>query len=65
MKSRARFHLLVLALYLLLSLLLTYPLVLHLSTHVIGSELMGLYEYTFVWNLWWFNMRCWFCSSHR
>lgn len=36
--------------YFVLTVLLTYPLVLHFSTHVIGSNVD---EGAFVWNLWW------------
>ncbi|MGQ9516144.1 MAG: interleukin-like EMT inducer domain-containing protein [Anaerolineae bacterium] len=41
--------------YVLLSLVLTYPLVLHLGTHVPGSETWAFDEYTFVYNQWWFK----------
>ena len=43
------------ALYLLLALLLWWPLPLHLTTHVPGSNTWAFDEYTFVWNLWWFR----------
>ena len=43
----------VLALYFLLALALTYPLVLHFDTHVPGSETWALDEYSFVWSQWW------------
>ncbi len=47
--------LIALAAYVLLSLALTYPLVLHLGTHVPGSETWAFDEYTFVYNQWWFK----------
>ncbi|MCL4490158.1 MAG: hypothetical protein M1570_18800 [Chloroflexi bacterium] len=43
---------LVLALYLILALVLTYPLVLHLGTHVPGR---GVDDPALAWNLWWFK----------
>ncbi len=42
-------------LFLFLTLLLTYPLPFHMSTHVPGSNLWAFDEYTFVWNIWWFK----------
>ncbi len=53
--SKTRAHITVLLLYTLLALLLWYPLPLHLTTHVPGSETWAFDEYTFVWNLWWFR----------
>lgn len=50
-----RTHLVVLIFYTLLALVLWYPLPLHLTTHVPGSETWAFDEYTFVWNLWWFR----------
>jgi len=47
-----RTDLLVISLYLGLTLVLTYPLVRHLTTHVPGTNVD---EYAFVWNLWWFK----------
>jgi hypothetical protein len=52
---RNRIHLLVLALYSALALVLTWPLMRHLSTHVPGSYTWAFDEYTFVWNTWWFR----------
>lgn len=46
-------HLLVLLVYLILALALTYPLVTHLDTHVLGSETWAFDEYSFVWSQWW------------
>ena len=54
-KRRYRSHIVVLALYGLLSLILTWPLVAHLSTRAIGSAVWAFDEYTFVWNMWWFK----------
>ncbi len=42
-------------LFLVLTLLLTYPLLSHMSTHVPGSTLWAFDEYTFIWNIWWFR----------
>jgi hypothetical protein len=53
--SKTRTHLVVLLLYTLLAVVLWYPLPLHLTTHVPGSETWAFDEYTFVWNLWWFR----------
>lgn len=46
-------HVLVLVLYLLLTLGLTFPLVTHFGDHVPGSETWGLDEFAFLWNYWW------------
>ncbi len=54
-KVAARIHLLIIGLYLVLSLALTYPLVLHFTTHVLGSATWAFDEYTFLWNMWWFK----------
>jgi hypothetical protein len=48
-------HLVVLLAYALLAVALTWPLVLHLTTHVPGSDTWAFDEYTFVWNTWWFR----------
>ena len=53
--KRLRLHWLWLMFLLLLTLLLTYPLLFHIGTHVPGSDLWAHDEYTFVWNLWWFK----------
>ena len=45
-------HVAVLAAYLLATLILTWPLVLHLNTHVPGRNVD---EYAFLWNIWWFK----------
>jgi hypothetical protein len=54
-KAAARTHLLIIGLYLVLSLALTYPLILHFTTHVPGSATWAFDEYTFLWNMWWFK----------
>jgi len=54
-KAAARIHLLIIGLYLILGLALTYPLVLHFTTHVPGSATWAFDEYTFLWNMWWFK----------
>ncbi len=48
-------HLLVIALYAVLSLILTYPLITHFNTHVMGTDIWAFDEYTFIWNMWWFK----------
>ena len=48
-------HLAVLALFLALALVLSYPLITHFATHVPGSATWAFDEYTFVWNIWWFK----------
>ncbi len=53
--SGARRHLLALGLYSLLTVLLTWPLILHLTTHVPGVPQWAFDESTFVWNIWYFQ----------
>jgi hypothetical protein len=48
-------HAAILALYAALAILLTWPLVRHLTTHVPGSYTWAFDEYTFLWNSWWFR----------
>jgi hypothetical protein len=50
-----RAHLLILAFYGLLAIGLTWPLSLHLATHIPGSAQWAFDESTFVWNMWWFK----------
>jgi hypothetical protein len=51
-----RFHpLLVLAVYAALAVVLTWPLVRYLGSHVSGSYTWAFDEYTFLWNSWWFR----------
>ncbi len=50
-----RAHFLVLCLYILLAVGLTWPLVAHLATHIPGSAVWAFDEFTFVWNMWWFK----------
>ena len=52
-RSRAPIHILVIGLYATLALVLTWPLVRYLGTHVPGSATWAFDEYTFVWNSWW------------
>jgi hypothetical protein len=47
--------LIVISLYTLLTLLLTWPLAPHLTTRVPGEATWAFDEYTFVWNMWWFK----------
>jgi hypothetical protein len=48
-------HIIVLGLYLLLALVLTWPLAMHLTTHLPGSAEWAFDESTFAWNMWWFQ----------
>lgn len=48
-------HLAVLFIFAILTLILTYPLVTHLSTHVPGSPTWAFDEFTYLWNQWWFK----------
>jgi len=52
-QQRIRVHTLVIALYALLAIVSTWPLVRHLGTHVPGSYTWAFDEYTFLWNTWW------------
>jgi hypothetical protein len=54
-RKKALVHPLVIAFYAVLTLILTYPLVTRLTTHVIGTDIWAFDEYTFVWNMWWFK----------
>ncbi len=45
----------IIGLYTILALLLTYPLATHFSTHVPGTDIWAFDEYTFLWNIWWFK----------
>jgi hypothetical protein len=51
----ARRHLIVLALYTLLSVLLTWPLTANIAIHVPGAPTWAFDEATFVWNIWQFK----------
>lgn len=53
--SRFTFHAFVLALYLALALVLTFPLVAHFGDHVPGTTTWSMDEYGYVWNNWWFK----------
>lgn len=50
-----RRHVPVLVIYSILTLVLTYPLVLQFNSHVPGTETWSLDEYGFVWAQWWFK----------
>ena len=45
----------IIGLYTILALLLTYPLITHFTTHVPGTDIWAFDEYTFLWNIWWFR----------
>ena len=51
--NRFRYHLLVAGLFLILSLVLTWPLVARLTTHIPGEATWAFDESTFIWNMWW------------
>ena len=53
--SRTRIYLAVLLIYVILAVVLTWPLATHLFTHIPGSYNWAFDEYTFVWNSWWFR----------
>lgn len=50
-----RTHFIVLALYIFLTLVVTYPLVTQFTTHVPGTTTWSLDEYGYLWNHWWFK----------
>ena len=54
-RRRVLTHLVVVVLFAALALVMTWPLVRHLGTHVPGSNTWAFDEYTFVWNSWWFR----------
>src|SRR5262245_24113841 len=45
----------VLVLYFLIALIVTYPLAFQFTTHVPGTTTWSLDEYGYVWNHWWFK----------
>ena len=53
MFSAYRTHLLVIGLYTLLALVLTWPLAAHLTSHIPGEATWAFDESTFIWNMWW------------
>jgi hypothetical protein len=53
--KQGRIHAAVVALYTVLAVIVTWPLVQHLASHVPGSYTWAFDEYTFVWNSWWFR----------
>ena len=55
LQRRNWLHFLTLVLYAALAVVLTWPLVRHLGTHVPGSYTWAFDEYTFLWNTWWFR----------
>ncbi|MBC8263564.1 MAG: methyltransferase domain-containing protein [Anaerolineales bacterium] len=48
-------HVAILALFSILALALSYPLITHFTTYVPGNATWAFDEYTFVWNNWWFK----------
>jgi hypothetical protein len=55
MKKHYRTHGIVIGLYLLLTLALTWPLARYITTHIPGEATWAFDEATFIWNLWWFK----------
>ncbi|MBE7555410.1 MAG: hypothetical protein HS126_30540 [Anaerolineales bacterium] len=55
MRKSYRSHLLVIGLYTLLTLIFTWPLAAHLTTHVPGEATWAFDESTFLWNMGWFK----------
>ncbi|MBN1992809.1 MAG: hypothetical protein JW953_08875 [Anaerolineae bacterium] len=55
MKKQLRLHLIVIGFYLLLALILTWPLAVHLTSHIPGEATWAFDEATFIWNMWWFK----------
>ncbi len=53
MFKQYRSHLIVIGLYALLVLLLTWPLAAHLTSHIPGEATWAFDESTFIWNMWW------------
>ncbi len=51
----AKWHVVLLAFYLGLALLLTFPLVTQFGDHVPGTTTWSMDEYGYVWNNWWFK----------
>lgn len=54
-KYSPRQHLIVLLLYFIITLIVTYPLATQFNTHVPGTTTWSLDEYGYVWNHWWFK----------
>jgi hypothetical protein len=52
---RGRIHLLVVGLYALLTIGLTWPVAAQVTTHLPGEATWAFDESTFVWNMWWFK----------
>ena len=55
MSSFRRRNGLILGLFTLLALALTWPLLRHITTHVPGSDTWAYDEYTFIWSMWHFQ----------
>jgi hypothetical protein len=53
--TSTRKHTIVLSLYTVLTLVLTWPLMIHLTTHVPGVAQWAFDESTFLWNIWYFK----------
>ncbi len=55
MKTWNRTHLIIIGLYLLLAMALTWPLAGQITTHIPGEATWAFDESTFIWNMWWFK----------
>lgn len=53
--NTVRHHLPVLALYTVIALVTTYPLILHFGDHLMGSQTWAFDEFFQAWNNWWFK----------
>ncbi len=54
-KNLYRRHLVIIVLYSLLTLLLTWPLAARPTSHIPGEATWAFDESTFIWNMWWFK----------
>lgn len=55
MSKNLRIHLIVIGLYTVLTLGLTWPIAAHVASHIPGEATWAFDESTFIWNMWWFK----------
>ncbi|MCB0169008.1 MAG: hypothetical protein KDJ97_00530 [Anaerolineae bacterium] len=55
MSKNLRIHLIVIGLYTVLTIGLTWPVAAHIGTHIPGEATWAFDESTFIWNMWWFK----------
>jgi len=55
MSKKIHPHFIVISLYTLLAMVLTWPLAARLATHIPGEATWAFDESTFIWNMWWFK----------